>query len=666
MQDEGVSKTVGHSFYVKLLLILAIGLLVKFIISGPVEIKITEKDLAYIIKNDYAEKIVMIPNKHIVEVRVYKKALKDTINQITQNKIDENNNLIIRYISTIFYRYYNNREYDEVDDVRFVMEIPNITVFDNHYQEMIKQRELKDKIYYETETRISILERIFSSLPLLLHFLLLFMFLNPTIFIGGKGGGMFTLGGNAKEFGPLQPGEITLKDVAGMHETKEEILDVISLLQNTSKITALGGKIPKGLLFAGPPGNGKTFLAKAIAGETKLPFFYSCASMFSTMYWGGGSAKVRSLFETAMKQTPCIIFIDEIDSIGRSRARRYSMNEDGENTLNTLLTYMDGFKNSNGVLIIGATNRIEILDDALLRPGRFDKHIFIDLPVLQDRIEVFERYLNKIKKAKNINIEALADQTAGFSCAEIANICNEATVIAAKEGKSLVSMQHIEAAIERIGIGQEHKNKKLSDHEKQVVAYHEAGHAIVSWLLPHCKPLVKISIIPRGSTALGYASYKNKEQFLTSKIEMEEEICALLGGRVAEELIFGEEEISTGASNDLEKVYNIAFYMQVVFGMNKKIGTISFLNSKDMSLKPYSNETSKLIDETIKILVDSLYNKTKEILTENKNNLESIAQLLLKKEVLYPNEVKEILGEEISIIKQKTQNNKKIQPNKQK
>ena len=250
MQDEGVSKTVGHSFYVKLLLILAIGLLVKFIISGPVEIKITEKDLAYIIKNDYAEKIVMIPNKHIVEVRVYKKALKDTINQVTQNKIDENNNLIIRYISTIFYRYYNNREYDEVDDVRFVMEIPNITVFDNHYQEMIKQRELKDKIYYETETRISILERIFSSLPLLLHFLLLFMFLNPTIFIGGKGGGMFTLGGNAKEFGPLQPGEITLKDVAGMHETKEEILDVISLLQNTSKITALGGKIPKGLLFA--------------------------------------------------------------------------------------------------------------------------------------------------------------------------------------------------------------------------------------------------------------------------------------------------------------------------------------------------------------------------------------------------------------------------------
>ncbi|HVK48480.1 MAG TPA: ATP-dependent zinc metalloprotease FtsH, partial [Pseudobacter sp.] len=464
---------------------------------------------------------------------------------------------------------------------------------------------------------------------------------------GGSGpGGIFNIGkSKATLFDKGTKVNITFADVAGLDEAKVEVMEIVDFLKNPKKYTALGGKIPKGALLVGPPGTGKTLLAKAMAGEAQVPFFSMSGSDFVELFVGVGASRVRDLFKQAREKAPCIIFIDEIDAIGRARGKNAMMsNDERESTLNQLLVEMDGFSGESGIIVLAATNRPDVLDTALLRPGRFDRQISIDKPDLKGREHIFKVHLKPIKISEKVDIHKLAEQTPGFAGADIANICNEAALIAARKGKQAVEMEDFQDAVDRVIGGLEKKNKIISPEEKKIIAYHEAGHAICGWFLEHAYPLLKVTIVPRGVAALGYAQYTPKEQYLYNTDQLMDQICMTLGGRASEEIFFGK--ISTGAQNDLQQVTRIAYSMITVYGMNDKVGNVSFYDpaAENSFTKPYSEETSKLIDEEVRKLIDVGYVKTKELLTEKRNEVEKLAEALLEKEVLFQSDVENLIG----------------------
>ena len=463
---------------------------------------------------------------------------------------------------------------------------------------------------------------------------------------GGGAGGIFSIGkSKATLFDKNTKVNITFSDVAGLDEAKVEVMEIVDFLKHPTKYTNLGGKIPKGALLIGAPGTGKTLLAKAMAGEAQVPFFSLSGSDFVEMFVGVGASRVRDLFKQAREKSPCIIFIDEIDAIGRARGKNAMMsNDERENTLNQLLVEMDGFGGDSGIIILAATNRPDVLDSALLRPGRFDRQITIDKPDLVGREAIFKVHTKRIKISQTLDINRLAELTPGFAGADIANVCNEAALIAARNNKESVEMIDFQDAIDRIIGGLEKKNKIISPEEKQIIAYHEAGHAVCGWFLEYAHPLLKVSVVPRGTAALGYAQYTPKEQFLYTKEQLVDQICMTLAGRAAEEIFFGR--VSTGAANDLQQISKIAYSMITMYGMSDKIGNVSFYDpAQDQGFtKPFSEETGKLIDEEVRKLIEQTYLKTLALLHLKKNEVEIIAKELLEKEVLHKSDVERLIG----------------------
>ncbi len=465
---------------------------------------------------------------------------------------------------------------------------------------------------------------------------------------GGAGGpgGIFNIGkSKATLFDKGTRVNITFNDVAGLDEAKVEVMEIVDFLKNPKKYTALGGKIPKGALLVGPPGTGKTLLAKAMAGEAQVPFFSMSGSDFVELFVGVGASRVRDLFKQAREKAPCIIFIDEIDAIGRARGKNAVMsNDERESTLNQLLVEMDGFSGETGIIVLAATNRPDVLDTALLRPGRFDRQIEIDKPDLKGREHIFKVHLKPIKISQTLDIFKLAEQTPGFAGADIANVCNEAALIAARKNKDAVDMADFQDAIDRVIGGLEKKNKIISPDEKKIIAYHEAGHAICGWFLEHAYPLLKVTIVPRGTAALGYAQYTPKEQYLYNTDQLTDQICMTLGGRASEDIFFNK--ISTGAQNDLQQITRTAYAMVTVYGMNDKVGNVSFYDPQQENAftKPYSEETSKIIDQEVRKLIDDAFDRTKKLLIEKKAEVAKLAEALLEKEVLFQSDVEALIG----------------------
>ena len=466
---------------------------------------------------------------------------------------------------------------------------------------------------------------------------------------GASGGGIMNVGkARAQEFDQQDPNKrVTFKDVAGLEEAKVEIMEIVDFLKNADKYRELGAKIPKGALLVGPPGTGKTLLAKAVAGEANVPFLSISGSDFVEMFVGVGASRVRDLFEQAKKKAPCIVFIDEIDAIGRARGRNagFSGNDERENTLNQLLTEMDGFQTNAGVIILAATNRADILDKALMRAGRFDRQIEVGLPEVHERKEIFEVHLRKLKLEKDLDREFLAKQTPGFSGADIANVCNEAALIAARHNKSCVGREDFLAAIDRIVGGLERKNKVITPQEKKTIAYHEAGHATVSWMLEHANPLIKVTIIPRGR-ALGAAWYLPEERHITTREQMMQEVASLLVGRISEEKFFGH--LSTGALNDLERVTKMCYAMVAYYGMSDEVGSMSYYDStgqSDMAFtKPYSERTAQQIDDEVRVLIAKAREMAEKVIDEHREGLIELAELLLEREVVFTEDVERIFG----------------------
>ena len=469
---------------------------------------------------------------------------------------------------------------------------------------------------------------------------------------GGQGGGMnpFNVGKAQGKLTDKNKVNVTFKDVAGLYGAKEEVVEIVDFLKNPQKYTALGAKIPKGALLVGPPGTGKTLLAKAVAGEANMPFFSISGSDFVEMFVGVGASRVRDLFQQAKEKAPCIVFIDEIDAVGRARGKNagFSGNDERENTLNQLLTEMDGFGTNSGVIVLAATNRADILDKALMRAGRFDRQIHVDLPELKEREEIFQVHLKGLKLDPDFDVTFMAKHTPGFSGADIANVCNEAALTAARRGKKKIEQQDFLDAVDRIIGGIEKKSSIITPFEKKSIAHHEAGHAVVSWLLPHASPLFKVTLIPRGS-ALGAAWYLPEEHKLHTKSQMMDEMCSLIGGRVAEEMLNGEP--STGALNDLERLTQMAYAMIQYYGMSDKVGNLSFYDSTGARgyefTKPYSEKTAEMMDEEVKKLVKEIHDKTLKLLTEHKEGWEAVANLLLEKEVIFADDVEAILGPKV-------------------
>ena len=467
---------------------------------------------------------------------------------------------------------------------------------------------------------------------------------------GGAGnggpGGIFNIGkSKAQLYDKAAKVNITFNDVAGLDEAKGEVMEIVDFLKNPKKYTALGGKIPRGCLLVGPPGTGKTLLAKAMAGEAQVPFFSMSGSDFVEMFVGVGASRVRDLFKQAREKSPCIIFIDEIDAIGRARGKNQMMsNDERENTLNQMLVEMDGFSGDSGIIVLAATNRPDVLDTALLRPGRFDRQISIDIPDLAGREDIFKVHLKGIKTAEGLDVHKLAAQTPGFAGADIANVCNEAALIAARKGKSEVNIDDFNDAVDRIIGGLEKKNKIILPDEKKVIAYHEAGHAVSGWFLEYAHPLVKVTIVPRGVAALGYAQYLPKEKYLTLKEELLDDLAMTLGGRAVEELVFGK--ISTGALSDLQQVTRVAYAMVSVYGMSDKIGNVSFYdpNNENSFQKPYSEETGKVIDAEVRKLSEEAYIRVKKLLLDKMEFVKIIAEELLLKEVIYKDDLEKLIG----------------------
>lgn len=528
-------------------------------------------------------------------------------------------------------------------------DIGDYQTFDEDIDQAQSDVEAKDRLQVDTTTEKEY-DGIFNWI---IFFALLFVFWyfmmrrmgGPS---GGGAGQIFNIGkSKAQLFEKGTKVNVSFKDVAGLEEAKVEVMEVVDFLKNPKKYTDLGGKIPKGVLLVGAPGTGKTLMAKAVAGEADVPFFSLSGSDFVEMFVGVGASRVRDLFKQAKEKAPCIIFIDEIDAIGRARGKSamQGANDERENTLNQLLTEMDGFGTDTGVIILAATNRPDILDSALLRPGRFDRQIGIDKPDLNGREQIFKVHLKPLKRlAPGVNARKLAAQTPGFAGAEIANVCNEAALIAARKDKKQVEMQDFQDAIDRVIGGLEKKNKIISPEEKKIVAYHEAGHAIVGWFLEHADPLVKVSIVPRGMAALGYAQYLPKEQYLYRTEQLLDSMCMTLGGRAAEEVFFGK--ISTGAQNDLERITKLAYAMVTLYGMNHKVGNVSFHDPKNEYgfTKPYSEKTSEMIDEEVRLLISEAYERTKALIKERFTETETLAKELLEKEILFQTDLERLIG----------------------
>ena len=531
----------------------------------------------------------------------------------------------------------------------YKFEFGDLQIFQNQLNEVIKENNLDLTPVYITE------DNFFGDILIsILPFILL---IGVWIFImrrmsggsgGGAGGQIFNIGkSKAKLFDQNTEVKTTFKDVAGLEGAKEEVQEIVDFLKFPEKYTTLGGKIPKGALLVGPPGTGKTLLARAVAGEAKVPFFSLSGSDFVEMFVGVGASRVRDLFKQAKEKSPSIIFIDEIDAIGRARGKNAmsGSNDERENTLNQLLTEMDGFGTNTNVIVVAATNRADILDKALMRAGRFDRQIFVDLPDVRERKEIFEVHLRPLKKAKDLDLDFLSKQTPGFSGADIANVCNEAALIAARNGKKEVDKQDFLDAVDRIIGGLEKKNKIVTPAEKRAVAFHEAGHATVSWMLEHAAPLVKVTIVPRGRS-LGAAWYLPEERLIVHPEQMLDEMCAALGGRAAEKVIF--DKISTGALSDLEKVTKQARAMVTVYGLSDKIGNLTYYDSSGQNeygfTKPYSEKTAELIDKEISDLIETQYKRAIKLLEDNKDKLTELANVLLEKEVIFKDNLEKIFG----------------------
>lgn len=576
--------------------------------------------------------IVVVPNKNIVRLYLKKE------------------NLLAK---SSFYRSFLNE-----DEYTMLTKTPVPQVYFSIVKDEVFAGELRE--FYKEHPEVPVVAPVYSNegewfsqvigtlLPILLIGFLFVMMMRKVGGPGGGGGpgGIFNIGkSKATLFEKGTKVNINFNDVAGLDEAKVEVMEIVDFLRNPKKYTALGGKIPKGALLVGPPGTGKTLLAKAVAGEAQVPFFSLSGSDFVEMFVGVGASRVRDLFKQAREKAPCIIFIDEIDAIGRARGKNMMMsNDERENTLNQLLVEMDGFGTDLGIIILAATNRPDVLDTALLRPGRFDRQITIDRPDLVGREAIFKVHLMPIKVSTKLDVHKLAEQTPGFAGADIANVCNEAALIAARKNKEAVDMSDFQDAIDRVIGGLEKKNKIISPEEKEIIAYHEAGHAICGWFLEHAYPLLKVTIVPRGSAALGYAQYTPKEQYLYNTDQLIDQICMTLGGRAAEDIFFGK--ISTGASNDLQQITKIAYSMVTVYGMNSKVGNISFYDPQQENYftKPYSEETGRMIDDEVRLLIESAYEKTKALLTERRGEVEQLAQELLVKEVLFKSDVEALIG----------------------
>ena len=619
--------------------------LYKFFMFNHIEVEIYDKEFEEMMLNGVVEEVVCIKNKEIVDIEIKKDSIDKCILILNTMRgvslFDKNKPDIMSSLK----RLLNIKK-----NISFYMIIPSINVFDKNFKAIENKLYDSQKIGYKVITYISWKAIFKESISILFTlFFIYYILLSIGLIKGGKGGigSLFGFGkSKGKLFDKNDKNKITFKDVAGLIEPKNECQEIIELLRNSKKLDELGGKMPKGILFVGPPGNGKTLLARAIAGECDASFFYLSASDIGGIFYGLGSSHVRALFEEARENTPAIIFIDEIDSIGKSRNNLNRGNDDQENTLNSLLVEMDGFDNKTNIIVIGSTNRVEVLDKALLRPGRFDVKILFDKPVLKERIEILNLYLNKIKYNKDeVNIERLGEQTVDFSSAEIANVCNEATLLAARKNKDMVEWVDIQEAMDRVIAGIEKKSRVLKENEKKLVSYHEAGHALVSWFLKYAHPLLKVTIISRGE-ALGYAQYTPEEKFITTKEELIDDLCTFLGGRCSEELIFNT--MSTGAANDLENAHSLALHIIAIYGMNEKIGNLSYHNMIQNNPyyigKPYSEETAKVIDEEIKKLIDQCYVRVKRLITEKKDLLDKLASELFTKEVLLKDDIEKIIG----------------------
>jgi len=612
--------------------LIAISLLsARFFQTAPDVNSISQQEFVKLMTSGDIEKYVKVTNKKVVRIYIKVDSIKKEFyvqkfgNKLTPEKAK--GNYLFEY---------------EIDDwSSFSREVENI------YTKYAITNMPDSRSDSESDWFGPIANTIFSLVLIVVVWVLLMRKMGGGGGSGGGPGGIFNVGKSKAtlfEKGGTKV-NITFADVAGLEEAKEEVMEIVDFLKQPKKYTALGGKIPKGALLIGPPGTGKTLLAKAMAGEAQVPFFSLSGSDFVEMFVGVGASRVRDLFKQAREKAPCIIFIDEIDAIGRARGKNAMMsNDERENTLNQLLVEMDGFGGDTGIIILAATNRPDVLDSALLRPGRFDRQISIDRPDVKGREEIFKVHLGPIKVSENLDVHKLAEQTPGFAGADIANVCNEAALIAARKGKTGVEMKDFQDAIDRVIGGLEKKNKIISKEEKEVIAYHEAGHAICGWFLEHAYPLLKVTIVPRGTAALGYAQYTPKEQYLYTIEQLTDQMCMTLGGRAAEQIFFGK--ISTGASNDLQQITKMAYSMVTTYGMNEKIGNVSFYDPSQENTfqKPFSEETGKIIDEEVRKMIDAAYHRTLDLLTLRKGEVEKLAKELLDKEVLHKSDVEALIG----------------------